>query len=44
MTATGVHMKFTIDNRLLKLVKGPIYWFADATDSAKLIRDRVTAK
>jgi hypothetical protein len=36
-------MDFTLDSRLLTLVNGPVYWFADAADSVQLIRDRVTA-
>lgn len=34
-------MKFTVDDSILELVRGPIYWFVDSGDPAKLIRDKV---
>jgi len=37
-------MTFVIDDCIVKLVNGPICWFADSADTAKLIRDYVPAK
>jgi hypothetical protein len=36
-------MKFTVDESILKLIDGPVYWFVDATASAELIREKVPA-
>jgi hypothetical protein len=37
-------MKFTVDDSILKLVQGSIYWFVDSGGPAKLIRDKVPSK
>jgi hypothetical protein len=34
-------MKFSVDDRILKLVNGPIYWFSESKESRKLVRDNV---
>jgi hypothetical protein len=37
-------MKLSIDDRILKLAKGPIYWFVESSESSRLVRDNVPSE